>query len=142
MAEEKQRYRGMRYEAPCSVDPEDRLMFLAFEDADGNVVLGVDLGHYVDGEFVSDACVVIGTDHLNEFHTGINAALAAVADNGIRLANEAYEETLKGLYEAKTCPTPEATQAEEPSDFLKALANAGRAFGVFGQAPDADAAGS
>lgn len=97
MSTEK-RYQGMRYEVPCSVDSEDVLVFRAFEDASGDVVLGVEVGRNFEGGYEADMAVVIGTEHLNEFHTAVNGALAAVADNGIRLIDEEYEATFKRLH--------------------------------------------
>lgn len=96
MSEEK-RYKGIRYEIPCSITSTDVLVIRAFENGAGNVVLGVEVGnHDVDG-YDAYGSVVIGPEHLTELHGAFNGALGAVATNGIRLVEEQAEAEFREL---------------------------------------------
>jgi hypothetical protein len=94
-------YKGIRYEIPCVIDPEDALTFRAFEDGAGNVVLGVEIGHHYASGYDADASVVIGIEYLTELHNAINGALGAVATNGIRLIEEKAEKERAEAFKAR-----------------------------------------
>lgn len=125
MSEEKEPYRGAKYKFPCTFIPSEHLLFQAGQasEEDDTVGLWVALGNERTEELVN---IFIGPNHLNEFHAAVNAALAAVADNGIRLIDEEYEATFKRLYLNDVVEAPKPEPA--PTLLSEVLKNAGAAF--------------
>jgi hypothetical protein len=97
-------YSGAEYRFPCAVSPGDKLSFQAHQF--GTTEPEVRLWLTIEDENGEElGAVAIGPDHLAEFHAAINAALGAVADNGIRLIEEQEQAALRRLLGAGLEPS-------------------------------------
>jgi hypothetical protein len=98
-------YAGAEYRFACSDDTGNTLVFQAVQtDTDGDVGLYV----AVEDDALYPTSVVLGVEHLNELHAAINAALEAVATNGIRLIEEAAEKAAEEAAREKEKTSREA----------------------------------